>query len=128
MSLAFFDFGFAELIMVGVVSLLVFGGNLPDVMRTLGRNYAKFRQALREFSAPVREEMNRVRDMPSPEGIVSQLVDDAADEEPYPGTEDYDDESPPITSSPEPDEDGSDADEKRKPSTGGDLLDEGPLV
>ncbi len=131
MSLAFFDFGFAELLLVGVVALLVFGGNLPDVMRTLGRNYGKFRNALREFSAPVREEYNRVRDMPSPKGIVSQLVDDAAEEEPYPGSEDYDDASPPITSSEEPFGEGGAEDGEEpaaKPTKDADLLDEGPLV
>ena len=75
-SLGFLDFGFSELILVGVVALLVFGGNLPDVMRTLGRNYAKLRQTLREFSAPVREEFDRVRDLPTPEGIVSRTMAD----------------------------------------------------
>ena len=120
MHLAFFDFGFGELIIVGVVALLVFGGNLPDVMRTLGRNYAKLRQTLREFSAPVRDELRRVQDLPRPEGVVRQIMDDDEEPEvPY-GAED----APPITSSP------AQVEEREEPKrpTGGDLLDEGPLV
>ena len=60
----FMSFGFSEMLIVGVVALLVFGGNLPDVMRTLGRSYAKLRQGLHELSRPVREEIQKVRDLP----------------------------------------------------------------
>jgi Sec-independent protein translocase protein TatA len=133
MTLAFFDFGFSEMLMVGVVALLVFGGNLPDVMRTLGQNYAKFRQTLREFSAPVRAELDRVTRLPPPEGIVRQMVNDAneeADEEEGDapeGSEGFDDSPPPITSS------KVDADEEQPAPEApakreDDLLDEGPLV
>lgn len=129
-TLAFLDFGFSELILVGVVSLLVFGGNLPEVMRTLGRNYAKLRATLREFSKPMREEMQRVRDLPTPEGIVSQVMEDDEDDPDYPGMDDYDDEPPTITSSPAPEADAEeDGEAKKKPaSSNDDLLDEGPLV
>lgn len=65
--LAFMSFGFTELLLVGVVALLVFGGNLPDVMRTLGRNYARLRQSLNEFSRPVREQMREVTQLPPPD-------------------------------------------------------------
>lgn len=118
MSLAFFDFGFSEMLMVGVVALLVFGGNLPDVMRTLGRNYAKLRQTLREFSAPVREEINRVTNMPPPEGVVRQMIDEAADPSTEAGVDvDLDGENHDgATTSAEDEQDEED------------LLDEGPLV
>ena len=66
-TLAFMSFGFSELLLVGVVALLVFGGNLPDVMRTLGRNYARLRQSLNEFSRPVREQMREVTQLPPPD-------------------------------------------------------------
>ena len=48
------------------VALLVFGGNLPDVMRQLGRTYGRLRASLHELSAPVREEIRQVRDVPPP--------------------------------------------------------------
>ena len=64
--LAFLGFGFTEILMVGFIALLVFGGNLPDVMRQLGRTYGKLRQSLHELSAPVREEIRQVRETPPP--------------------------------------------------------------
>lgn len=130
--LAFLDFGLSELLLVGVVSLLVFGGNLPEVMRTLGRNYAKLRQTLRQFSAPMREEMQKVRDMPTPEGIVSQVMED--DIESYPGSDGADEEASDDGESLDNDvgyavteEASEDAPAKKKPASD-DLLDEGPLV
>ena len=63
--LAFLSFGFTEILLVGVVALLVFGGDLPDVMRTVGRSYARLRRSLQDLSRPVREEMNKIRDLPT---------------------------------------------------------------
>jgi len=63
-TLAFLSPGIFEIMVIGVVALLVFGGNLPDVMRTVGRSYAKFRQGLQDISKPVREELRKVREIP----------------------------------------------------------------
>ena len=61
------SFGFTEILVIGTVALLVFGGELPDVMRNVGRAYGKFRQGLQDMSKPVREELRRVReDVPTP--------------------------------------------------------------
>ena len=60
--LGFMSFGLTEMLVIGTVALLVFGGELPDVMRNLGRAYGKFRQGLQDMSKPVREEFRRVRD------------------------------------------------------------------
>ena len=89
---AFMSFGFTEILVVGVVALLVFGGNLPDVMRTLGRSYGKFRQGLEELSRPVRAEIQKVRDLPpavdlsSPEQTTASVTPEEtssnADEDP----------------------------------------------
>ncbi|MDA1194125.1 MAG: twin-arginine translocase TatA/TatE family subunit [Planctomycetota bacterium] len=118
-TIAFLDFGFSELILVGIVALLVFGGNLPDVMRTLGRNYAKFRQTLREYTAPVRDEINRARDYSTPRGIVSQLTRD--DEPDTPDTSGFDDVPPLITTTKDPSP-------APRPATPPPALDEGPPV
>jgi sec-independent protein translocase protein TatA len=84
MTPAFMSFGFSELLLVGVVALLVFGGNLPDVMRTLGRSYAKFRQSLHELSRPVRDEMREITTLPP------RVPPVAKDEKtPYPEYPDY---------------------------------------
>ena len=79
---AFMGFGFTELLLVGFVALLVFGGNLPDVMRQLGRTYGKFRESLHELSRPVRDEIRQVRDLPPPE---HRVVSQDPDEEGEPG-------------------------------------------
>lgn len=64
--LAFFSFGFTELLVVGTVALIVYGGDLPDVMRNLGRTYAKFRQGLSDMSKPVRDEFrSHARNVPT---------------------------------------------------------------
>jgi sec-independent protein translocase protein TatA len=63
MPVAFLDMSTAEILVVGIVALLVFGGELPQVLRTLGRSYAKLRQSLHEVARPVREEIRRVGDL-----------------------------------------------------------------
>lgn len=64
-ALAFLDgIGVGELLLVAFVSVLVYGGKLPDVLRNLGRAYAKFRQGLSEMSRPLREEIERATTLP----------------------------------------------------------------
>ena len=58
--LALFDLGFTELLVVGFVALLVFGGELPDVLRNAGRAYAKIRRSLGEVAKPVRDEIRQL--------------------------------------------------------------------
>lgn len=62
---AFLSFGFLEILVVGVVALLVFGGDLPDVMRSLGHSYARLRRSLQDLSRPVRDEIHKIRDLPA---------------------------------------------------------------
>jgi len=71
---AFMSFGLGEMLVVAVIALLVFGGNLPDVMRTFGQTYAKFRRAMHEFTRPVREEMRDLTRLPN-EAPVSRDAD-----------------------------------------------------
>jgi sec-independent protein translocase protein TatA len=59
---AFFgNFGAMEMVVVGIVAILVFGGRLPEVMRNMGRAYARFRQGMNEMSRPIREELRKVQ-------------------------------------------------------------------
>ena len=59
--LAFFgSMGPMELVVIGVVAILVFGGRLPETMKNLGRAYAKFRQGMNDMSHPIREEMRKM--------------------------------------------------------------------
>ena len=43
-----FGLGPFELVMIGVVAVLLFGGNLPDVARKLGGSYREFRRGINE--------------------------------------------------------------------------------
>jgi len=47
--------GPAELIIIGVVAVLLFGKNLPDVARKLGNSYEKFRKGLQDIKNEVNE-------------------------------------------------------------------------
>ena len=92
--LAFMSFGFGELLIIGTVALLVFGGQLPDVMRNLGRAYARLRDGLNEVSKPVRDEL-REASLPDPRREIRSAVTEAnkpldqpaPDEEAPPGDE-----------------------------------------
>lgn len=64
-TLALLDgIGFGEMLVIAFLSVLVFGGRLPEVMRNLGRTYAKFRQGLQNVARPLREEIQRATTLP----------------------------------------------------------------
>ena len=87
-QLAFMSFGFTEILLVGVVALLVFGGNLPEVMRNVGQAYAKFRQGLHDISKPVREEFRELsKSAPDPEPTPRSTAKPAAKESETPEPE-----------------------------------------
>lgn len=65
--LAFMSLGFTEIVLVGFVALLVYGGDLPEVMRNLGRGYAKLRRSLHELTQPVRDEIDVIKNAPVPD-------------------------------------------------------------
>jgi sec-independent protein translocase protein TatA len=66
-----FNLGFAEMLVVLVVAVLVFGGNLPQVARRFGRTVSEFKRGMRD-------EFRRLEDAaPAPRD-----VDPAAWEEP----------------------------------------------
>jgi sec-independent protein translocase protein TatA len=59
-TLAFLNVGFAEMVVLFIVALLVFGERLPDTLRSVGRGYARFRRQLQDATRPVREEIARI--------------------------------------------------------------------
>jgi len=70
--LAFLSPGIGEMLIIAVAALLVFGGHLPDVMRNLGRTYAKFRHGMNEVTHPLRQEMRRI-DLEAASGAVPTI-------------------------------------------------------
>jgi sec-independent protein translocase protein TatA len=103
--LGFLGFGFQEILLVAFVALLVFGGNLPDVMRQLGRTYAKLRQSLHELSQPVREEIRQLREVPPPSRRPTGYEDTSEDPKDIPPLEA---DAPPPDGSFDGDESGLD--------------------
>jgi len=47
----FFNMGTQELIIIGGLAVLLFGKNLPDVAKKLGKSYSQFRKGLSEMQA-----------------------------------------------------------------------------
>lgn len=50
-----FDVGSGEVMLILVVALLMFGGGLPEVGRSVGRSVAAFRRGMAETTRPLRE-------------------------------------------------------------------------
>ncbi len=84
-----FDFGFGELLLIGVVALIVIGPrDLPGVFRTLGRFMGKIRGMAREFSramedaadqAGVKDMANTVKGATNPTKFGLDKLNEAAD-------------------------------------------------
>ena len=43
--------GFQELIIIGIVAVILFGGKLPEVARNLGQTYQQFRKGLSDLQS-----------------------------------------------------------------------------
>lgn len=55
----FGDIGWAEMLLIGIVALIVIGPqDLPDMFRQIGRFTAKLRQMSREFSRAMEQAAN----------------------------------------------------------------------
>ena len=84
-----FDFGFGELLVIGVVALIIIGPkDLPGVFRTLGRFTGKIRRMAREFSramedaadeAGVKDMANTVKGAANPSKFGLDKLNEAAD-------------------------------------------------
>jgi sec-independent protein translocase protein TatA len=55
----------AEMMIVGVVAVLLFGSKLPSVARSMGKSFIEFKKGMRgiedEFNSAIREERPAVR-------------------------------------------------------------------
>ena len=64
--LAFLDIGFGEMVVVAFVALLLFGGRLPEVMRTLGSSYRNLKRGVDDLSRhALRPDLPSARYQPS---------------------------------------------------------------
>lgn len=53
-----FGLGPFELAVIGVIAVVLFGGNLPEVARKFGGTYAQFRRSLMDVQQQFREAQN----------------------------------------------------------------------
>jgi sec-independent protein translocase protein TatA len=54
--------GTLEMVVIGIVAVMLFGGRLPEVAKSLGQTYAQFRKGLDDLKANFDQEMNSVQD------------------------------------------------------------------
>ncbi len=73
-----FGFGPFEMVVIGILAVVLFGGNLPEVARKLGGSYREFRRGLNEVQQQFRAaeyEANKVI------SSIEKTVDDEEEEE-----------------------------------------------
>ena len=83
-----FDFGWGELLLIGIVALIVVGDDFPSMFRQLGRFTGKMRRMAREFQrameeaadeAGVKDAANTFRDAANPTRMGLNKLTEAAD-------------------------------------------------
>ncbi len=83
-----FDFGFGELLLIGIVALVFLGDDLPNVFRQMGRFTGKMRRMAREFQramedaadeAGVKDVASTFKDAANPSKFGMDKLKDAAD-------------------------------------------------
>ncbi|MEL6897517.1 MAG: twin-arginine translocase TatA/TatE family subunit [Planctomycetota bacterium] len=80
-----FGLSFGQLLVIGVVALLLFGSNLPEVARTLGQHYFKLRRSMSDLQ---RQFYEVEQDVTSPmRSIQSSLDDDIGGEDDWDGND-----------------------------------------
>lgn len=52
----FGSIGYAEIIVLGIVAVVLFGRKLPEVARNVGNSYAQFRKGLSEIQTSINSE------------------------------------------------------------------------
>jgi sec-independent protein translocase protein TatA len=50
----FGQIGYAELVVLGIVAVILFGKRLPEVARSVGQSYAQLRKGLAEMQSSIR--------------------------------------------------------------------------
>ncbi len=60
----FGSLGGFEMVIVGIVAVLLFGGKLPEVARNFGRSYQQFRQGLSDLQSSFTADVDIRQDLP----------------------------------------------------------------
>ncbi len=65
-----------EMIVLLVIAVLLFGQNLPDVARKLGKHYSDFRRAMKNVEDEIRSATSEVASSPSTRPAITNLKED----------------------------------------------------
>ena len=73
--------GYAEMILIAGVAVLLFGSKLPEVARSVGQSYTQFRKGLNDIQSSVKSELDKeldeVKKIPQElESVVEDIEDD----------------------------------------------------
>jgi len=72
-----------ELAVIGILAVVLFGGNLPDVARKFGSSYAQLRRSMQDVQQQFRQaqsEASRAMSMDDPKPSASPRHDDDPDD------------------------------------------------
>jgi len=59
-----FNLGFGEMVVLAVVAILVFGGELPQIARKVGRGFTEFKRGMSEHVSEIRSDLDADLDAP----------------------------------------------------------------
>ncbi len=84
-----FGLSFFELSVIGVIAVVLFGGNLPEVARKFGTTYSQLRRSLQEVQQQFRDAQREVDramrvDSPPKSSAKSVSYEDEEDDTPEP--------------------------------------------
>ena len=89
-----FNIGFAEMALIGIVAVMLFGSRLPEVAGQLGKSYQQFRKGLDEIKSNIKTDVDL-----DINGNFDRLPDYSQQPE-----DDYDAPSSPVFDAPEEEE------------------------
>lgn len=83
--------GYAEIILIAMVGVVLFGSKLPEVARSVGQSYTQFRKGLNDIQTSVKSELDKeldeVKKIPQE---IETAIEDMEDEEDDDLSPDYD--------------------------------------
>ncbi len=81
LPLAFLTPSFGEMMLIGIIALLLYGSDLPDVARTWGKAYQEFRRHLNGIRGEFNDAMYSEPETPRKLQYYPEFQDDAVDGE-----------------------------------------------
>jgi sec-independent protein translocase protein TatA len=76
-ALALLDIGFGEMVLIGIIALLIYGSDLPEVARTWGKTYQEFRRHLNGIRGDLNDAIYAEPEQPRKLQYYPEYQDDA---------------------------------------------------